>query len=203
MLQQIVFRIRQAKCLSELVIATSVEPQDDKIEDLARELKVACFRGSELDCLDRFYQAALSFQADVVVRLSCDNPLVNGDFIDMVVTSFLQADPPYDFVDSTRSRTYPSGLAVEVFTFAALEAAWKGGFSPLDREHITYFIYSHPEQFRCLHLMSLVDFGYMDWSVDTLQGLTFVRTVYDYFGSRPFSWKDVALAVSEHPNWTY
>ncbi len=120
MLQVLMERVRPAQIVDHWIIATTQLAADDCIAELSRQLGIECFRGSENDCLDRYYQAALQANAHTVVRLTGDNPLMDGSFVDWSVSQFLNADPPLDYTESSTSKTFPLGLSLEVFSFDAL-----------------------------------------------------------------------------------
>jgi spore coat polysaccharide biosynthesis protein SpsF len=201
MLARIVKRVAPARCLDQLVVATTRLPKDDPIESLARDLGVPCFRGEEQDCLDRYYQAATQHRADIVVRLTGDNPLVDHHFVDWVIGQYAASEPACDYADTSRSRTFPVGLSVEVFAFEALEAAWEADADPQHREHVTPFIYAHPERFRLLHLASPHNYSHLRWTVDTPQDLELVRRIYGQFEDDGFAWQDALSVVEQHPDW--
>lgn len=201
LLAAIVRRILPARSLDEFVVATTRMSQDDPIAVLAGELGVPCFRGAEEDCLDRYYQAAKKFRAEIVVRVTGDNPFVDHGFVDWMVQHYLSSDPPCDYIDSSLSRTFPLGLSVEVFSLAALAVAWEEDTTRQWREHVTPFIYHHTERFRVRHLSSPQDLSYMRWTVDTPEDLAFVQRIYAHFGHDRFSWTEVLDVLQAHPEW--
>ena len=201
MLALIVKRVLPMQCVDQLVVATTQLPQDDQIEALANNLGIPCFRGAEEDCLDRYYQAARQFEAEVVVRLTGDSPLLDTGFVDWVVKQYLSANPPYDYIDSVLSKTFPVGLSVEVFSFEVLAIAWREDTNTWRREHVTPFIHRHPNRFRVLHLVSPQDYSHMRWTVDTSEDLAFVRRIYDHFGHDRFFWREVLAVLEQHPEW--
>jgi spore coat polysaccharide biosynthesis protein SpsF (cytidylyltransferase family) len=201
MLQVLIERILPAQRVDRWIIATTQLPADDRIEALARQLRVECFRGSENDCLDRYYQAARQAHAGTVVRLTGDNPLLDASFVDWSAEQFLQSDPPVDYAESSTSKTFPLGLSLEVISFAALEAAWKEDSSPDSREHVCPYIYQHPERFRLVKLSGPYDYSHMRWTVDTDADLQFVSTVFESFGRTDFSWLEAASKIEQHPEW--
>jgi len=200
MLAVIIKRIRTAKCLDTLIVATTQLPQDNCVEDLCVELKVHCFRGSENDCLDRYYQAAHQFQAEMIVRLTADNPLVDREFVDRVLQEFSTTNPPCDYLSTSLSNTYPVGLSVEVFTINALSTAWKADCNPQWREHVTPFLYHHPELFHIVNMKNPVNYSLLRWTVDTREDLEFVRKIYDHFGDTNFSWTDILEFLQKNPS---
>jgi len=201
MLRAILQRLKPAETLDELVVATTTEPRDRRICELAEYEQVPSFRGSEADCLDRYYQAAKQHHADLVVRLTADNPIVDAAFVDEVVRAYLDSDPPCDYLDTSCSKTYPLGLSVEVFSFAALATAWKEDTDPERREHVTPYLYRHPQRFRCRHLRSTVNQGYIRLTVDTAADLQLMRRIYDSFAGRTFAWQEALALVEQHPEW--
>lgn len=201
MLALIVKRVLRARYIDQLVVVTTQSPEDDPIEAVVTDLKILCFRGAEVDCLDRYYQAARQFKPEVVVRLTGDNPLVDSGFVDWVVKQYLSANPPYDYIDTSLSKTFPIGLSVEVFSFTALATAWKEDTNLQLREHVTPFIYRNPGRFRICHLASSQNYSHMRWTVDTPEDLAFVRRIYDHFGHDRFSWQEVLTVLEQHPEW--
>ena len=97
LLALIIKRISSSRLHGKLVVATTREAEDDAIEDLMNQLGVSCFRGATEDCLDRYYEAATNYQAEVVIRLTGDNPLIDDEFLDWVMSQFLATDPRCDY----------------------------------------------------------------------------------------------------------
>ena len=149
MLARVVHRVQRAASLQEVIVATTVQPADDAITQLCAGRGWPCARGSQDDVLDRYYQAATASQADVVVRITSDCPLIEPDVIDQVVGALLAGQPEVDYASNVQPpRTFPRGLDVEVIRFDALERAWREDVDPAWREHVTPYLYRHPERFR-------------------------------------------------------
>lgn len=138
-------RLRKARSIDELVVATSTEAGDDAIEAFCAAAGVACFRGSEHDVLDRFYQCAGGIDANIIIRVTSDCPLIDPAIIDLAVAAF-RASPETDYLRSDPAR-YPRGMDTEIFSRAALEAAWAEAKDPVEREHVTPFLYRNPDRF--------------------------------------------------------
>jgi spore coat polysaccharide biosynthesis protein SpsF len=200
MLARVVERTRRAELVDKTVVATTVEPADDVIRQLCDRLGYPCFSGSSDDVLDRYYQAAVKYEADAVLRVTSDNPLVDPTVIDDVVRAFAEAKPDCASNDLP-PRTYPLGLGVEVVTMAALRRVWIEGRDPASREHVTCYIIEHPAQFRLLAVRNPTDCSAERWTVDTIEDLAFVRKVYDHFRHDQFSWLDALALVDAHPEW--
>lgn len=206
MLQVVIERARQAKRLAEVVIATTILPQDDRIVALAQSLGVPVVRGSENDCLDRYYQTMRQFEADVVVRATGDNTFVDGGLIDWGIGEFFAAHA--DHAD-TWTDTLPLGLRVEVIRAEALAKAWREDDNPAWREHVTPYIINHPEKFRLLKLgvppvvgadaPDDANFGSLRWSVDTAEDYAMTTRTFEHFGSLDFAWREAAEWLMAHP----
>jgi spore coat polysaccharide biosynthesis protein SpsF len=202
MLARVVNRTCRAKTLQEVVIATTTNTVDDVIVKLCEARGWSWFRGSEEDVLDRYYHAAKKYQADFIVRITSDCPLIDPEVIDQVVQEFLERQPEVDYASNTwPRRTFPRGLDTEVMRMDVLERAWREDRNPAWREHVTPYIYRNPDRFRIHNVVSPVDYSAMRWTVDTQEDLAFVRKVYDYFGHDRFSWREVLKVLEEHPEW--
>ncbi len=196
-------RLRQCQEIDEIVILTSVQPEDDVIASFCKEKQVLCFRGSEEDVLDRYYQAALTRKPDGIVRITADCPLVDPDIIDQVIKIFRENNPPIDYVANGLERTFPRGLDVEVFSFQALEQAFKFGRHPEEREHVTVYIYRHPEQFQLMNITHTPSLAHHRWTVDTPEDFALIRLILEHlYPYHPrFRLKDVLQLFEEHPGW--
>ncbi len=201
MLEHVVSRTSQVKTLDTVVVATTTRPADDVIVLLCQERGWSFSRGSEEDVLDRYYQAALAFKADVIVRITSDCPLIDPEIIAKVVNQFLSYHDETAYVSNSLIRTFPRGLDVEVMGFNALEKAWQEDHNPVWREHVTPYIYRHPEKFKIHNVTNDRDYSYMRWTVDTMEDLTFVRRIYDHFQNEGFNWRDVINLLEIHPEW--
>ena len=198
MLARVVRRVARAALVEEVVVATTDSPDDDPIVEECRRLPVACFRGNEDDVLDRFQQAATAFQADVVVRITADCPLIDPEVTDLVIRAFLDHRP--DYASNTLRRTYPRGLDTEVIAAAALAHASREASEPYQRVHVTPYLYQYPELFRLLAVTGSEDLSRHRWTVDSPQDLRFARAVYRRMGGvDAFSWHDVGRLVAEEP----
>lgn len=200
-LARVVARARKARLLDEVVVATTGLEADNVIVDFCAARGWPCFRGSEEDVLDRYFRAATAFGADIVVRITSDCPLIEPEVIDLVVQRFLDGGS-VDYASNTLPpRTFPRGLDVEVMAFAALATAWREDDNPAWREHVTPYIYRHPEKFRLLSVTNEEDYSHMRWTVDTAEDLAFVRKIYEHFGAQDFAWRDVLRLLEDHPEW--
>ena len=216
MLVHVFERTSMSKTVDQVVIATTINHADDPIEKLCVARNYPCYRGSEFDVLDRYYQAALLYDADIVVRITADCPVIDPQLIDYMVTTFLGKKPgethigtperrlPYDFAANRLpppwGRSYPIGLDIEICTIETLEAAWREAEQPYQREHVMPFIYEHPERFRIWHATHDPDYGEKRWTVDTAEDLELMRRIFSYFQDREsFGWEEILSLMEEHP----
>jgi spore coat polysaccharide biosynthesis protein SpsF len=197
MLRHQLDRVRRARSLDALVVATSVDASDDPIQALCADADVTCFRGSLDDVLDRFYQTAIAYSPRLVVRLTGDCPLTDPELIDRVV-AFFDADA-FDIAGT--AETYPDGLDVEVVRFAVLEHAWKHATRPSDREHVTLYVHRQPERFRVGRYPSGTDLSQMRWTVDEPEDFELVRRVYEalYPRNPAFATDDILALLAARP----
>jgi spore coat polysaccharide biosynthesis protein SpsF len=197
-LARVVGRLRRAKRLDEIVVATTNSIADDAIVRECHQLKVRCFRGSESDVLDRYQRAALVCATQVVVRITSDCPLIDPQLVDETIWTFQQHCA--DYASNVFPRTYPRGLDTEVFTTAALEQAWNDAHEPYQREHVTPYFCEHPELFRLASLRGQFDYSQYRWTLDTSEDLELLRTIYARFFNRDdFSWAEVIRLMENVP----
>ena len=198
MLVRVINRVRRATLLNQVIVATSTEAADDTVADLCAAHSVEVFRGSELDVLDRYYQAARSRGAEGVVRITSDCPLIDPDVMDRVIRVFLDSRPDYATIGLVR--TYPRGLDPEVMSIDALERAWREATEPYQRMHVTPYLYQNPTEFKCVNVANDEDYSSYRWTVDTAEDLALVRAIYDRLGpSDGFGWRDVLALVQREP----
>ena len=198
MLSRVVRRAQRASLAGEVIVATSKNSVDDVIVKECSRLGVAVLRGEENDVLDRYCRAARSLNADAVVRITSDCPLIEPEIVDKVIGAFLQYAP--DYASNTLQRSYPRGLDTEVMTWNALESAWREASSTYQRAHVTPYIYEHPECFRLLPVLGQADYSNHRWTVDTQEDLTFVRQIYEGMDSGGnFHWKKLITLLEHEP----
>src|SRR5688500_991575 len=140
MLTQVVRRLGRARRLDDIVIATTELSSDDAVAELARQLQVGVFRGSEQDVLSRYAGAATQSRADVIVRVTADCPLLDPAIVDAVIEALVDATEPVDYASNVIDRTYPRGLDVEAFFRDVLDRVNRLARSAAAREHVTHFI---------------------------------------------------------------
>ena len=158
-------RVREAKKIGEVLVATSDEPSDNKTEVHCKEIGVKVYRGNLDDVLDRFYQAANSVHAEHICRITADCPVIDPKVINKVAAAYEKEKP--DYISTGRARTtYPDGMDTEIFPFAALERAWKEAKLLSEREHVTPYIWKRPETFRVSEVKNDRDLSKVRLTID-------------------------------------
>jgi spore coat polysaccharide biosynthesis protein SpsF len=185
LISRVLERVRAASTLDDLVVATTLEAADDTLVELIRKTEdCRVFRGSRDDVLDRYYRAAELARADVIVRVTADDPLKDPGVIDRAVSEF-RADPLLDYCSNTLQPTFPEGLDIEVFGRSALDESWREARLPSEREHVTPYIWSRPGKFRLRNFSHTENLSEWRWTVDKAEDLTFMRAVFHEFHERP------------------
>lgn len=192
-------RLKRCRLIDKLVVATSTNEEDQAIALCCRRLGIDCFRGSLNNVLDRYYQAALQYQAQQVVRLTADCPLTSATVIDQVIA--LHLEQKNDYTSNSLVRSFPHGLDVEVFTFASLQKAWQEASSVHNLEHVTPYIYARAQQFKLGQLTSGQDLSQQRWTVDNPEDFALVEFVYQqlYAPDGYFNSDDILTLLTHHP----
>jgi spore coat polysaccharide biosynthesis protein SpsF len=197
-LARVVERLRLTGEIDELLVATTDRPADDEIVAECQKCAVAVSRGDEDNVLDRYYRAAQLTKADVVVRITSDCPLIDPEITDKTIAAFFDAEA--DYASNALQRTYPRGLDTEVMAFDALARAWTNATKPYEREHVTPYIYQHPEEFKLLSVVGDVDYSAHRWTLDTPEDLAFIQAVYSRLETEAqFSWRAVLRLLEREP----
>jgi len=203
MLYHVIKRVSLAKLVDQVVVATTDDPADNQIEDFCNSNSILCFRGQPFDVLDRYYQAASNFQAEIIVRITADCPIMDPTLIDSLIQSFLDLDVDFaaNRLPPPWKRTFPIGLDIEIVYFKALEKAWKEAESQFEREHVMPYLYDQPGRFKILLAHHEPDFGEKRWTVDTPQDLELINKIFESFSPRiDFSWLEVIDLFKSQPD---
>lgn len=201
MLTRLIERLRRVRRADGIVVATTTNTGDDPIAALCALLGVPCHRGSEHDVLSRYAGAARLHEADVVVRITSDCPLIDPALIDQTIAAYDEGGS--DYVSNMLPPTWPYGMAVEVFSAAALAQAHAEATQAAEREHVTPFLYWHPERYRLRNVASPVDLSHHRWTVDTPEDYALVGRLFDHLmPTHPhFTQADVLALLDQHPDW--
>lgn len=199
LLELYINRVVQSRLIDKIVVATTTKPEDDVIEKLAKNLGFDCFRGSENDLLDRYWQCAKKYQAEIIVRLTPDDPFVDYEVLDRAVGIFTENRP--DFVTNHFEPTYPEGLDVEVYSRDALAISWRQAKLLSEREHVFPYIQNHQEEFNIINFRQEKDLSYLRWTIDYECDFEMTKVIYEYLYDRNqvFLQADILRLLEEHP----
>lgn len=199
MLWHVIDRVKRCKTIDQIVVATTEQDKDKAIIELARKCGVETFAGSEDDVLDRYYQAARRYNADVIVRITSDCPLIDPIIVDKVVAYYKDNMDNIDYVNTAPS--FPEGVDTEVFSFNALETAWKGAKKRYEREHVCIYMHENPAIFRLATIENDEDLSHIRFTVDTKEDLTAVKEIFRhlYKDEGVFHTQDVLTLLEEKP----
>ncbi len=201
-LWHLIQRLETSKLIDKIVVATTTNREDVPIVRLCEEIGVDVFLGSEEDVLDRYYRAAKKYHADVIVRITADCPLIDPKITARVIKHYLKNKDKLDYVSTNHPATFPDGLDVEVFSFNALEEAWKSGKKQYEREHVTPYIWDQPDKFRIGNVENDEDLSLKErWTLDYEQDFQFIKAIYDnlYNEGKVFFMDDVLRLLKEKP----
>lgn len=200
MIEQVIERVAKAKSVDRIVIATTCLAEDDVLCAWAARTGHPIYRGSELDVLDRYYQAAFVARAARIVRITSDCPLIDPYLIDEAVE--IQDRTGADYVSNKVRPTLPVGEDIEVFWFNGLADAWKRATMDYERVHVTPYFYKNPGRFHLQALAVQGDFTGLRWTVDTEQDLEFVRQLYAAASdpAATLGWRDILDVLKRSPH---
>jgi len=188
MIEHLLDRLARAKTIDQIVLAIPASPENDALAERAEGSGYAVFRGSEHDVLDRYYQAACHADADVVIRVTGDCPLIDPGVVDRVIQCFFAGG--YDYVGVADPPTFPDGLDTEVFSMSALARAWKHAEEPYDREHVTPYL-RRSADIRRTNVTNDVDLSNLRWTLDEPADLEVLRAVFEHFGNNDFTFAEM------------
>ncbi|MBU1567019.1 MAG: aminotransferase class III-fold pyridoxal phosphate-dependent enzyme [Proteobacteria bacterium] len=198
MIEILLKRLAVAKRIDQIILATSTDPCNIPLANCVRNLGFAVFQGSENNVLDRYYQTAKQVEAEVVVRITGDCPLIDPKIVDEVIDLYYSQN--VDYATNTNPPSYPDGLDVEVFSYSSLARAWTEAREPFQREHVTPFI-SDAAFFKHANLMHALDESSERWTVDELEDFTVIQKIFEHFHPRfDFGWQEVLLLRQKHPD---
>lgn len=201
-LAHMIDRVRMAKRVQRLLVATTTNATDDAVVELCARLGVEMFRGDETDVLGRYLGAAEKARAPAIMRLTADCPMIDPDVLDQAVDTF--ASGAFDYVSNCNVRTFPDGLDVEVFTIDALREANTKAEHPFLREHVTPYIRGIRPQFgagafRIGHILAPADFSHVRWTLDTPTDLAVIRELIALL-PHGYRWMAALAAATRQPH---
>ncbi len=192
-------QVKNSKIIQKIVVATTNLPEDDILLNHIEELRVDHFRGNSFDVLDRYYQCAKFFSFSIIVRITSDCPLVDPIIMDEIISNFETNKNSLDYSSNVHpNRTFPHGTDVEVFSFEALETAWKEAKKPAEREHVTPYIYNN-KKFRLFNLTNQNNLSNFRWTIDYKEDLELIQKIISKIDARPILMNDILELLSKNP----
>lgn len=181
LLARMLERVQAAQTPFDLVVATTTAIEDDRIREVCKQCSIECFSGHPTDLLDRHYQTALMRNADAVVKIPSDCPLIDPAVIDRVLGFYTEHRSEFEFVSNLHPATYPDGNDVEIIPMGILETAWREASQAYEREHTTPFIWEQPDKFRIGNVAWETGLDYSmshRWTIDYPEDYAFISRVY-------------------------
>jgi spore coat polysaccharide biosynthesis protein SpsF len=204
LLTRMMERVINTKYNPMVVIATTIEQEDDIIEKLCIENNWQVFRGDKEDLLDRHYEAAKKYNADIILKIPSDCPLIDPAIIDRVLEFFLVNKENYDYVSNLHPASYPDGNDVEVMTMKALTEAWRNASKKMEREHTTPYFWENPEKFRIGNVLWEKELDYSmshRWTIDYPKDYNFIKEIFEslYPSNQLFRLEDILNLLEQKP----
>lgn len=200
-LQHIIERLKRSKYIDEVVVATTVNEQDNPIIELCEDIGCKYYRGSEEDVLLRVLESAKSVNADIIVEITGDCPVIDWRHIDKLIGMFFSGE--YDYAANILKRTFPRGFDTQVFPVEILEDVNRVSKNPVDHEHVSLYIYTHPERYRLMNWEAEEKMNHPEFEItlDTKEDYEFIKQIYEilYPKNSDFSAQDVVELLIKHP----
>lgn len=199
MLWHLVNRVKKSRYIDTVIIATTKDKKDDVIEEFANKYNLGIYRGSENDIVDRYYNAARKYNADVIVRIGGDCPLIDPEIIDKPIGQFLSYKA--DYANNSNPPTFPVGLAIEIYSFNTLERMWEETKDPFFREYPFEYIYANQNSFRAVYVKNDVDLSGIHLTVDYIEDFELITKIFEelYSEHMVFYMKDILDLIDKHP----
>lgn len=203
-LSHVVERVKKCSLLDDTIVATTISATDDEIESECQKLNVHCFRGSESNVLGRYYLAAKEYKAQVIIRVTADCPLFDPMLLHEMLKYFnLQVSKKLsiDYYSNCLERSYPRGLDAEIFTYQALEKAFLNAEQAHEKEHVTPYVYEHPEVFALHSKINALDLSFYRWTLDTEEDWRLIKEIYNtlYVNGELFTTEEVFNLMKSRP----
>ena len=203
MLEHLLNRLRAVPSLHGIVIATTENKADDVLEEFAKKMDIACFRGSEDDVMLRVLSAAEFLDADVIVEITGDCPIIDPQIIEQTIRLFIANK--IDYVSNCHISSYPDGMDTQVFWLETLKRSATMTNNALDHEHVTLHIRNHPEIFSQLHLVAAPEtyWPHLGLTLDEPKDYKLLKNIIEYFepNNPLFSCRDIIQLLKQKKNW--
>ncbi len=205
LLLHMVERVKASKFSGKVIVATTFNEADDEIETLCKKNNVTVYRGHPADLLDRHLNVGKKFEADAIVKIPSDCPLIDPLVIDKVIKFYLDNYPSFDYVSNLHPATYPDGNDVEIFSIESLEKAWEEAEKELEREHTTPYFWENPDKFKIGNVLWETGLDYSmsyRWTIDYEEDYLFIKNIYDelYIKNPFFTLSDILKLLELKPD---
>lgn len=196
-------RVKRAKLVDEIVIATTTNNSEQPIIDFCEKHSILYYRGSEEDVLSRYYEAAKEYKADTIIRLTSDCPIIDPVVIDKIIEYYTDNQPLYNYVSNTINRTYPRGYDTEVISYKALENVYQRATSKSEKEHVTSYVFQNPHLFHIEQILNGTDHSNFRLTVDTYEDFVLIsKIITSLYPSKPtFDHRDIMQLLHEKKEW--
>lgn len=202
-LWHVVNRLSYSKQINQIIVATTNLMEDDKVEEFCKSNKIPFYRGSSDDVLSRYYEAAKKFNVDLIIRITSDCPVIDPQIIDKMLNEFMNIydKENIDYMSNTIIRTFPRGLDAEIFPFQVLEKTYIEAKQNYEREHVTPYIYQHPEIFKIINFPCEKDYSFHRWTVDTIEDFQLIKKIYEFLypENEIFHFEDILKLFEDKP----
>lgn len=183
--------------LQQKIVAIPDENSDDILFNFLNNLKISCYRGSKLDVLDRYYNCAKKFSFKHIMRITGDNPLIDPKIVNEAIKEYCNSN--CDYLTNSIDRTFPNGTEVEIFSFNALEIAWKFAKKTSEREHVTPYFYNNPKKFKINHFKQNNDESKFRYTIDRTEDYALVVEIISRISKRPILTTDIINLLRNTP----
>jgi len=194
----IINRLKKVKSVDQIILATTKKTEDDILEKIGLQNNIFIFRGNSNNVLKRYYHCAKKFDADPIIRITGDCPLLDPLLIDQMIEFYLTHN--YDYVSNTIKPTYPDGLDVEIFSFKILEKLMNKVSKQSDKEHVTSYIIENIKDFKVFNYENKTDLSDIRLTVDEKQDLKLIRKIFSLLQPKIiFSLNDIMKIINQNP----
>lgn len=202
-LEHLIKRLKLSKKIDDIIIATTINKEDEQIIEVAEKNNVNYFAGSEKDVLERYYLAANKFKSDIIIRITSDCPLMDYEILDKMLTLFKEKFNEIDYLSNTDvvKNTFPRGFDIEIFKYELLEKIFNIATKEYEREHVTPYVYEHPSEFKLCGFKNEIDYSNYRLTVDTSEDFNVIKLIFDkcYKENGYFNLNDVINVLRTNP----
>ena len=196
----IIQRVRMSNFVNQIVLATSTNKKDDHLVEWAKNENINIYRGSEEDVLARFYETAINTNADVIVRVTGDDPFKDPEIIDIGIKIFIENR--LNFISNNNPPSFPEGLDVEVFDMDTLKLAYNNSTDAFEREHVTQYMYRNSKIIKMQNFRNKENKSNLRWTIDTEIDYKMAKIVYEnlYKEGEIFKYKEIIDYIENFPH---